>query len=1369
MSRTPVLFSSEAIDDTNLPGPSAVADRRHALGRVRIWAVAVAALSMAAAGAQAQPAFGTVALGTPSSATITVTAQAAGTVSSIQVLTAGASALDFTPGSGTSTCTGATLSPSQNCTVSVTFTPLYPGLRMGAAILLDGSGNLLGTALFSGVGQGGLGVLVAGNLIDVAGNGYGLDPVEDGIPATSAELDQPSSVVLDGSGNMYIADSAHNRIRMVSASTGLISTIAGSGKPGYGGDGSLATDKSVTFNSPYDIAMDGAGNLYIADSYNSVIRKITAATGIIATVAGNGTLGSAGDGGAATAAELNYPRGVTVDGSGNLFIADTANHRIRRVDAVTGIITTIAGKGIVYDHGVGADSGDGGPAVDAELNFPYAVAFDLAGNMYIPDSGNNVIRIVNPAGIIDTFAGTRLGGYLGDGGPATAAELDVPQGVITDPAGNVYIADTQSSAIRKVSATTGIITSIAQNGAGDYLSYSNFYQVSIYWPMGMFMDGAGNLYFADNLNLRIREIQSNFIAVDLTQTPVRQGDTSAPSLVTVENDGNGPLDLTGIVPDANAAYDPATTTCNTGSPLLAVNGDCVIGVEFAPSVAGNPLDGNVDVTDALPNSPLDIRLVGDATPVNSTTVAVSSNNNPSYYGQSVTLTATVTTGSGTGSLTGTITFMDGGTTLQAGVALNSSNAASFTSSSFAVGSHSITASYSGDTLHFPNTSPAYSQVVYESTITKLASGQNPSVLGASVTFTATVTSPSGAGAAPDGTVTFTNNGTTLGTRALNASGVATYSTSTLPRGLNPILATYSGDPAKFIPGSISSVFNQDVQAGSTTVVTSSQSTAYYGNPVTFTATVTTEGAVPATGTANILDGGQKIGTANLAGTTGIGTFTTSSLAVGSHSITAQFAGDINSGSSTSLAITQQVNQTETATTVAALPTPGIAGAPVAVTATVQVVDGATTPTGTVTFASGTTALPSGTVGTGGKATIDPVFTPGSYQIVATYAGDTDDGGSVSAAYPLTVQIATTTTLLTSSANPSLVQSPVTFTAKVTGNGGIPTGSVSFLVDGTAAGAMNLDATGTAVFTTSALTAGNHQVTASYAGDTNDSPDTSNAVAQVVTTIPTITDLGVSTTTGSNPQAILVAVVLGAAGPTPTGTVTFSNGNTVVGTSPLDASGVATLTPNLANGTFSIVAAYGGDPLHSPSTSGPVTVVNPPTGFSLTVTPAAVTLATTQNTTVSVDLVSNAGFTDTIGLGCASLPAGVTCHFASLSTKLAANANQAVQLTIDTNSPLSGGASAMNAQPGARGTWMAGLFLPLGIFFGWIVWRFRKRHAAVFALMLVLLLSGAAMLVTGCSGFTQTSAAPGTYVIQVVGVGASSNITHYQNVTLTITK
>jgi len=1358
---------------------------------------------LAAIGAQAQAVFRPQPVGSAAAEQdVTVTATTAGTVQTVAVLTLGVSGQDFAAGTGSSTCASATLAARATCTEPVTFTPATPGLRLGAVVLLDSNSNVLGTTYVYGTGLGGLGVLVPGNLLPVAGQEGLYTVLQDGGLATLAELNLPAGVALDGAGNLYIADSLHNRIRMVCASAtsatihgttctgaGKISTIVGNGSSTYTGDSGPAA--SATLNTPDGVALDGAGNLYIADSGNNVIRRVTAATGVITTVAGNGAPGtstSVGDGSAATLANLNQPWGVTLDGSGNLFIADTANHRIRRVDAVTGIITTVAGSGFMNPDGTGGFSGDGSPATSAKLNRPYAVAFDLAGNMYIPDSANNRVRMVaavsgaiTAGSVITTFAGNGTVGYTGDGQAANQAELWSPSGVAVDPAGNVYIADTQNAAIRKVNSATGFISTLAVNGAGEFLFNGSFATTLLYGPIGLYLDGSGNLFVADYYNMVVREIQSNFVALDYTATPVRQGDKSAPKSQTVENDGNAALDLAAITHDANAAVNNATTTCTTGTPFLGVADDCTISAVFAPSISGNPLSGNIDVAEdtvaglAALNSPLDIQLIGNATAVNSTTITVASSLNPSGFGQAVTFTATVTTGATTGNLTGTVTFYDGATLLAAGVALNAPGTtakATFTTSSLTVGLHTITASYSGDTSHFPSTSTDNSakpliQTVLEATAVALTSSLNPSAVGQNVTFTATVTISGGGGVVPDGTVVFTDGATTLGSVPINASGVATYSTSTLSPGLHSIIATYGGDAARQILGSTSNTVSQDVQSPSAIAVTSSLNPSNYGIPVIFTATVTPSGTVAATGTVNFLDNGQQIGTGTLAGSPGTATFTTSTLIVGSHPITVTYAGDTYNGPSTSAPITQVVNQTQTSTTEAAAPNPGIAGAPVAITATVKVIAGAATTTGTVTFTNGAATLGSATLGAAGTATINPTLPPGQYSIIATYGGDANDSGSASAPLALTVQLATTSIAVTTSGSPALVLSPITFTATVTGNGGIPTGTVTFLSDGVSIGVANLSATGTAAFTTSALAAGTHSITASYGGDVNDSPSTSAAISQAVGTIPTVTDLGTATTTGTSPQTILVATVLASTGPVPTGTITFNNGTTTIGSAPLDSSGVATLTPNLALGTYTIVAVYSGDVLHSPSTSQPVTISGTATGFNLAVTPASVTMAATQNATVTVTLTSSNGFADTIGLGCASLPAGVTCHFSSPSVSLAANGVATAQLQIDTNSPLTGGSSAMNSHGGSGGAYLAGLFLPFSVFFGWIFWRLRKRQ--ILTAVLILVLSAAAMVATGCSGFSSNSAAPGTYVIQVTGTGANSNVIHYQNVTLIVTK
>ena len=337
-----------------------------------------------------------------------------------------------------------------------------------------------------------------GTITTIAGTGeFGFSG--DGGPAVEAELRSPTGVAVDSAGNVYIADYSNHRIRKVD-STGTITTIAGTGECCFSGDGGPAVEAEL--RSPYGVAVDSAGNVYIADVSNRRIRKVDS-TGTITTIAGTGEFGFSGDGGPAVEAELRSPYGVAVDSAGNVYIADYSDHRIRKVDS-TGTITTIAGTG---EFGF---SGDGGPAVEAELRSPYGVAVDSAGNVYIADVSNRRIRKVDSTGTITTIAGIGEFGFSGDGGPAVEAELRSPYGVAVDSAGNVYIADYSDHRIRKVDST-GTITTIAGTGECCFVSTDDGGPAAaarLGFPRGVAVDGDGNLYIADSVTERIRKIDS---------------------------------------------------------------------------------------------------------------------------------------------------------------------------------------------------------------------------------------------------------------------------------------------------------------------------------------------------------------------------------------------------------------------------------------------------------------------------------------------------------------------------------------------------------------------------------------------------------------------------------------------------------------------------------------------------------------------------------------------------------------------------------------------------------------------------------------------------------------------------------------------
>ena len=470
-------------------------------------------------------------------------------------------------------------------------------------IALDGSGNLYISDRFNHrirkVDASGTITTVAGSGATGSGEG-GFSG--DGGAATDARLNLPRGIALDGSGNLYIADTKNHRIRKVDAS-GTITTVAGSDDTGvfggFSGDGGPATDAQLAF--PHGIALDDSGNLYIADTNNLRIRKVDA-SGVITTVAGNGKSAFSGDGSPATGVSLNFPTAVVADASGNLFIADTGNHRIRKVPAlaielsanpsritadgtdaatiearlelqgvlksddnqsrvtfsissgtgslsdtevtvtggigpttltsgslgtvivqastpgavdatvevtvIAGVITTVAGSG---DPGpFGAFSGDGGQATAARLHNPVDVFADGSGNLYIADRNNNVIRKVDASGIITTVAGADdFGGFSGDGGPATDAELRFPSGVYVDDEGNLYIGDALNNRIRKVDAS-GVITTVAGNGeegfSGDGGAATD---ARLNFPTDLSLDGSGNLFIVDPGNHRVRKVDAS--------------------------------------------------------------------------------------------------------------------------------------------------------------------------------------------------------------------------------------------------------------------------------------------------------------------------------------------------------------------------------------------------------------------------------------------------------------------------------------------------------------------------------------------------------------------------------------------------------------------------------------------------------------------------------------------------------------------------------------------------------------------------------------------------------------------------------------------------------------------------------------------
>jgi len=778
-----------------------------------------------------------------------------------------------------------------------------------------------------------------GIITTVAGNG---SPgfTGDGGAATSASLSRPASVRVDGAGNVYIADELNNRVRRVAAGTGIITTIAG----GSIGDGGLAT--STSLGDVYDVAVDGSGNLYLADQNDNRVRKVAAGTGIITTVAGNGPLGGifggGGDGGVATNADLNLPLGVAADTGGNLYIADAGNSRIRKVAAGTGIITTVAG------NGVQTFAGDGGPATGASLRFPYGVAVDIGDNLYIADSSDHRIRkVAAGSGIITTVAGNGTGGFSGDGGAATSAGLADPTGVAIGGNGDLFIVDLNR--IRKVAAGTGIISTVAGNGtygfSGDGGAATS---ASLSFPYRMAVDNTGNLYVADSGSHRIRKVAAGtgIITTVAGNGFVFSGDggaaTSAglsfPFAVAVDGSGNlyigergskrvrkvfdvlQPPDApTGVSATAGNAKATVTFTAPVNNGGSAITGytvtsnpaggiDSNIGSTNTSHVVTGLANGTAytftaKATNAVGPGPASIAS-NSVTPKATTTTSLGASPvSSSYDGNTVTFTATVT-----GSLpTGTVNFTDSGASIGcdavflSGGSGNTRNAFCNTSN-LAVGNHSITAAYAGNGNNAPSTSSA--PLAYA---VKTPTKPNPPVILAAVASSQTALvsflppEDDGGRAITGYLVTSIQGGGT----DVNAGSLATtHQVNGLTNGVAYAFQVTATN--ELGPGTPSSQSNSVTPlAVTSTTLASSANPSLPGQSVTFTATVIGSAL---TGTVLFQDGATPLAGCSAVPLTGTqAQCVDTALPLGSHSVTALYSGDAVNAGSVSPLLTQVVS------------------------------------------------------------------------------------------------------------------------------------------------------------------------------------------------------------------------------------------------------------------------------------------------------------------------------------------------------------------------------------------------------------------------------------------------------------------------------
>jgi sugar lactone lactonase YvrE len=509
-------------------------------------------------------------------------------------------------------------------------------------LAIDGQGNLYIAA--SGQHRVFRVDAATGRLTVVAGTGQS-GYSGDGGPATEAALFAPQGLALDSAGNLFIADTSNHRVRRVDAVTGSISTWAGTGVGSYNGDSGPAT--SIMLLNPTGLAMDSSDNLYIADRFNNRIRKVDPRGGYLVTVAGTGNAQFSGDGGPATSAGIHWPAGIAVDAPGNLFISDTGNHRIRKVDATSGRIETIAGSGS-YGY-----SGDDGPATSANLFHPWDVEVDGAGDIYIADTNNHAVRIVDATtGIIRSLAGNGIPGFTGDGGPASGALLSSPVAVAANASGDLYVADHDNRRIRRIAASSGMITTVGGNGTSSFCEEgAPASGACLKRPLRMTLDPAGFLYIADSSNHRIRKLD---LAAGVLTTVAGNGftgyagegfpatETSLDIPADVALDGFGNIYIADTGTNRIRKVDAATGTLVTvaGSGILGFSGDggpAIAASLQLPSGVAADTAGNLFISDTLNNR---IRRVDAETGI-ITTVAGTGLGSPSGDGGLATASAVV--------------------------------------------------------------------------------------------------------------------------------------------------------------------------------------------------------------------------------------------------------------------------------------------------------------------------------------------------------------------------------------------------------------------------------------------------------------------------------------------------------------------------------------------------------------------------------------------------------------------------------------------------------------------------------------------------------------------------------------------------------
>jgi sugar lactone lactonase YvrE len=1015
----------------------------------------------------------------------------------------------------TDCATGMSVVAGTNCGISTTFTPKYAGLRRSPLLLSDSAATnpvigLIGVGLAPSI------VFTPGTISTAAGTGVA-GYSGDTAAATAAKLSSPSMSAYDAGGDYYIADTGNSVVRRVDAVSGYITTVAGTGAPGYSGDGSLAT--SAKLSVPQGVAVDAAGNIYIADTGNNAIREIAVATGKISTIAGTGTAGYSGDNTGATGSTLRAPAGVAVDTAGNVYIADTGNNVVREIFSESGFIQTIAGN----SAGTAGSSGSGGQGISALLSSPTGLFWQPNGTLTISNAGSSTVSQLNLySDIITTVAGNGTAGFAGDTGLATAAELQKPAGVALDGAGDVYIADTGNARVRRVDASTGIISTVAGDStAGDTGDSGSATAASLNAPSGIALDATFNPLITD---AKANVVRRDNISKGATLVFASQATytTSATQVLDLTNAGNQPLAFSAISVAANFQQEAYSSSDCASTTVLAAGATCTIGIAFVPQSAGT-INGSVVTSNnnLLASGSMQTTLLSGTSVLTANKLSLTGLNATTVAGSSQSLTVTALANSTVvATYIGTVTFTstDPAAVLPASYTFKTSDNGVHVFTGVilkTVGTQSITATDSADSLSASESTNVTAGTA--ASITATAGGGQTAkvstaftlpfkaqvkdaygnvVSGASVSFSAPGTGVSGTftgGSASDAVTTDATGTATAPTFTANST-TGTYNVSASVSGVTTTAAF-----------SLTNVANQYTTA--TTLAVTPTGAQTYGQSLLLTATVApfTDAGITATGTIYFYDSGVGIGSVVLTSSSGgVVSMTVSLPAVSTHSYTATYSGDNNfAGSASTASVVVIGKATATLSGAAVSLNYGQSGtAPVTVSGQ-HAGTGVALPTGTVTYqigtmAPGTTSLVSGVA----SIPIPGTLATGTYTMNVTYNGDSNYASGGSTNISITINKLTSTTTVTSSLNPASLNSSITLAATVkpaATSSGVPTGSVIFYDGSTAltATAISLNTSGTASYTTSTLAAGSHNITAVYSGDANFNTSTSPTLVQVV--------------------------------------------------------------------------------------------------------------------------------------------------------------------------------------------------------------------------------------------------------------------------------